>query len=95
MEVPIQLQQITSSTLMSSAVAYLCHFKGSMEVFHWDKLIRFYFRPYIYTLDQGVGNLTDARHAILDNRSKEKPCDLQLTANRCLHHPSNTMNSTP
>ena len=85
MEVPIQLQQITSSTLMSSAVAYLCHFKGSMEVFHWVNSIHLYFRP--YTLDQGVGNLADARHAILDNRSNEKtavkPCDLQtqLTPN--------------
>ena len=46
MEVPIQLQQITSSTLMSSAVAYLCHFKGSMEVFHWVNSIHLYFRPY-------------------------------------------------
>ena len=52
MEVPIRLQQITSSTLMSSAVANLCHFKGSMEVFHWVNSIRLYFRPYIYrTLD--------------------------------------------
>ena len=49
MEVPIRLQQITSSTLMSSAVANLCHFKGSMEVFHWVYSIRLYFRP--YTLD--------------------------------------------
>ena len=64
MEVPIQLQQITSSTLMSSAVANLCHFKGNMEVFHWVNHICLYFRPYIYTLDYGVGNLTDARHAI-------------------------------
>ena len=32
MEVPIRLQQITSSTLMSSAVAYLCHFKYSRSI---------------------------------------------------------------
>ena len=41
MEVPIQLQQITSSTLMSSAVAYLCHFKGSMECISLGKFNMF------------------------------------------------------
>ena len=51
MEVPIQLQHITFCTLMSSAVAYLSHFKGCMEVQHWVNSICLYFRPYTYTLD--------------------------------------------
>ena len=55
MEVPIQLQQITSCTLMSSAVAYLCHIKGCMKVFHWVNYIHLYFR--LYTLDLGLGIL--------------------------------------
>ena len=68
-EVPIQLQHITLCTLMSSAVAYLRHFKGSMEVFHWVNHIHLYFRP--YTLDLGVGNLTDARHVPSIGKTRE------------------------
>ena len=37
-----------------------------MEVFHCDKSIRLYFRP--YTLDQGVGGVLQMPD-VLDNRS--------------------------
>ena len=42
MEVPIQLQQITLYTLVSSAVGHLCQCKGSMNVLHWAKFIDAY-----------------------------------------------------
>ena len=54
MEVLIQLPQITLCTLMSSAVAHLSHFKGSMECIKLG-----YSHMYIL-LDFGVGNLADA-----------------------------------
>ena len=69
---------------MSSAVANLCHFKGSMEVFHWVNSIQLYFWPW--------GRESSRYPDVLDNRSSEtkETCDLQpdtaqLTPNRCLH----------
>ena len=49
---------------MSSAVAYLCHFKGSMEVFHWDNYIHLYFRPYTLDLGLGILQMPDVYHTI-------------------------------
>ena len=56
MEVPIQLQQITSSTLMSSAVAICVNLRAIWKYFTW-LIIYVYTLGLIYTLDQGVGNL--------------------------------------
>ena len=67
---------------MSSAVAYLCHFKGSMEVFHWDILIHLYLRP--YTLDAGGWESyrccsCHTRPCHREQwRQERKPCDLQI-----------------
>ena len=77
---PYELQHITLSTLMSSAVAYLCHFKGCVECITWDKLNMFIHlafggwesRRCLYMLPD---------HTIEDQR---RPCDLlQLTPDIC------------